>query len=362
MIQKSDFYKLITEKVSDIIYVVTLDSKVKFLNKSIEQIFDTSIEEIENNNFDHMMLPKDKKLAQKLKEERLSGKNSVFEHGFTTPNGKLVYLECSATPIYDEKNEIIGSLGIARDITEKKKREIEINDKNEELESLVKTKDKFLSVIAHDLRDPFNILIGYSDLILNQIELIEKDQIKNYVQSMNNSANNGFNLLKNLLDWSRAEANKIVYNPTGVNLSQIVDFIIQNLKYTAQNKNIRIKSDYKDNIIVFSDENMIKTVLRNLISNAIKFSYKNSDIHVQIVEEKLQYIIKIVDNGIGISKEDQHKLFIPNSTFSQKGTSNEKGTGLGLTICKEFISKWNGRIWVESELGEGSTFSFSIPK
>ncbi len=350
-----DYYKLIAEKETDIIYTVSLDSKIRFLNKSIEKVFETSIEEIEKNNFYHLMLPNDKELAKRLREERLNGKSSVFEHGFMTPKGKLVYLECSATPIRDDSNQIIGSIGIARDITAKKKAE-------EELKSLIKTKDKFLSVIAHDLRDPFNILIGYSDLILEKFDTLSKEDIRKYVMAMNNSSNNGFNLLKNLLDWSRAESDKITYTPEKINLSQIIDFIAQALQYAAQNKNIKIILDYEQNTTVVTDENMIKTVLRNLISNAIKFSYKNGEIKISIINEKLQYVVQIKDDGIGISEENQQIIFAANSNFTQRGTSNEKGTGLGLNICKEFISRWKGRIWVESSLGQGSTFSFSIPK
>ncbi|HAF29823.1 MAG TPA: hypothetical protein DCG75_12330 [Bacteroidales bacterium] len=355
-------YRYITEKATDIIYSVTLDRKIKFHNKAIEQIFETSVEEIEKNHYDHLMLPEDKKLAKRLHEERLNGKNSVFEHGFITPNGKLVYLECSANPIFDEDGQIVGSLGIARDITDRKKADKELKESKKQLEEIIESKDKFLSIIAHDLRDPFNTLIGYSDLILTQFESLSKEKIEKYVQAINSSSNKGFNLLQNLLDWSKAESGRITYTPEKVDISKTFDFIISSLEYSSAAKSISIKKNLDNSFIIVADENMLKTVLRNLISNAIKFSFKNSEILIDVIEEKLQYIINIIDSGIGISEENLSKIFSPDINFSQKGTKEERGTGLGLIICKEFVTKWGGRIWVESDYGKGSTFSFSIPK
>lgn len=355
-------YRFITEKATDIIYSVTLDRKIKFYNKAIENVFETSVEEIEKNHYDHLMLPEDKQLAKKLHEERLQGQSSVFEHGFITPKGKLVYLECSANPIFDDNGNIIGSLGIARDITDRKKADIELKESKQQLEELVKSKDKFLSIIAHDLRDPFNTLIGYSELILTQFESLSKEKIEKYVQAINSSSNKGFNLLQNLLDWSKAESGRIIYTPEKVDLSKTFDFIISNLEYSSAAKNISIKTNVDNSLIIVADENMLKTVLRNLISNAIKFSFKNGEICIEVIEEKIQYIVRVIDDGIGISEENLSKIFSPDINFSQKGTKEERGTGLGLIICKEFVTKWGGRIWVESDYGKGSTFSFSIPK
>lgn len=363
LIESEKKYRFVAEKASDIIYSISLDSKITFYNKTVERIFDATTEEISKFNYTHLMLPKDKSIAKDLHKARLEGKKSpIFKHGFKTPKGKLVYLEFSVNPLFDDNKNVIGSLGIARDITDREIAEQKLTEKNIELENMVKTKDKFLSVIAHDLRDPFNILIGYSDLILDQYENLSNEELKKYVLAINNSSNNGFNLLKNLLDWSRAESGRIIYTPENVNLSKTIDFTIQSLKYAASSKNIFVRSNYSKDLTVSIDENMLKTVLRNLITNAIKFSYKNSEIHVEIHEEKLQFIISISDSGVGISDENKLKLFSPNSNFSQKGTTNERGTGLGLLICKDFVNKWNGRIWLESIIGEGSTFSFSIPK
>jgi len=363
LIESEKKYRYLTEKASDIIYTISLDSTITFYNNAIERIFEATTEEIEKNNYTHLMLPQDKELAQKLHSDIYSGKKPpIFEHGFKTPKGKLVYLECSVTPLFNEANEVTGALGIARDITDKRKAQDELKEGKEALEELVKTKDKFLSVIAHDLRDPFNVLIGYSDLILSDFDDISKEDLKKYIQAINNSSNNSFSLLKNLIDWSKTESKLLVYTPEKLNISRIISRTIESLKFSAEIKNIKIKFNFEKDIYLLADDNMFKTVLRNLITNSIKYSYKHSEIIISLLEEKNQFIIKIEDTGAGISKENKEKLFLNNHNFTERGTTNEKGSGLGLLICKEFIKKWNGRLWIESELREGSTFSFSIPK
>jgi len=359
---QEDIYRYITEKAPDIIYTISLDAKITFHNKSIEKIFDTSIEEIEKNHYAHMMLPKDKEFAKKMHQERLQGKSSVFEHGFKTPKGKVVYLEISATPIFNNDGEVIGSLGIARDVTVRRKAQDELKKNKEELEELVKLKDKFLSIIAHDLRNPFNILIGYSDLILNQIESLSRKNLTKYIQVINTSSNNGYNLLNNLLDWSRTQSGKITYSPQEVDLSKVTDRIFEALSYSARAKNIVLRKKMADNLIVTTDENMLKTVLRNLISNAIKFSFKNGVVSIEVIENKKAFVIKIADSGIGIKEDILPKLFLPEYNLSTEGTANERGTGLGLKICKDFIERWDGQISITSVSGTGSIFSFSIPK
>ncbi len=358
----NDFYKHITEKASDIIYTVTLDSKIKFLNKSVEDLFEATVEEIEKERFDHLMLPKDKELAKRLREERLKGESSIFEHGFITPKGKLVYLECSASPIFDKDKNIIGSLGIARDITERKLEQDELKESKEKLEEAIQLKDKFLSIISHDLRDPFNILIEYSDLILETFENSSPENIKKYIQAINTSSKNAFDLLNNLLNWSKSQTNEIRCSPEKLNITNLIDNTIRKLIHAASAKKISIHKNWDNDLMVEVDENMLNTVFRNILSNAIKFSYKNSEIQIELVEEKLQYIIKIVDKGIGIKEEELNKIFMSTMKNLSPGTNHERGTGLGLIICNEFVHKWGGRIWVDSTFGEGSTFSFSIPK
>jgi len=355
-------YRFITEKASDIIYSVSLDYKIKFHNKAIERIFDETIEDIEKFRYDHMMLPQDKELAKELHESRLRGEHSaIFRHGFKTPKGKLVYLECSVSPLFDDNNNVIGSLGIARNITERVLAEEKLSQQNKQLSDLVDTKDKFISVIAHDLRDPFNILLGFTELLINNFDSLPDDKKKYYIEQISSSANTGYNLLKNLLDWSRSQTGQIKFMPQSVKLNYLVESVIQTLRISALNKKIIILFDSDQEYIANTDENMFRTVLRNLLNNAIKFSFPNSSILVTLNLANGEHIISVRDTGIGIKPDDIKNLFNPNERSINKGTLNEKGTGLGLTICKDFVDTMGGRLRVESEFGQGTVFSFTIP-
>lgn len=356
-------HRFVAEKASDIIYSISLDRRITFYNRAAERIFEVPIEELAKHEYSHLMLPKDKEFAKKLHEERLGGKKPpIFRHAFKTPKGKIVHLEFSVNPLFNDENNVIGSLGIARDVTDRVRAEEKLNEKNIELEELVKTKDKLLSIIAHDLRDPFNVLIGFSDIILEQYnDLKDKDKIR-YVQQINSAANSGYNLLNNLLDWSKTQANKIQFNPRKVNLSKTINSVVYTIKNLALAKNLEIKFNMPSEIIVHADENMLRTVLRNIITNAIKFSYKNAEIIISVTEKNENFIISIKDFGTGMKKEELKQLLEKDNNFTKPGTEYEKGTGLGLIICKEFIQQWGGNFTIDTEHGSGSNFAFSLPK
>lgn len=356
-------YRFVAEKASDIIYSVSLDKKITFYNRAAERVFEVPIEELAKHEYSHLMLPKDKEFARKLHEERLGGKKPpIFRHAFKTPKGKIVHLEFSVNPFFDDENNVIGALGIARDITARVKAEEKLNEKNLELKELIKTKDKLLSIIAHDLRDPFNALIGFSDIILEQYnELSDKDKIR-YMQQINSAANMGYNLLNNLLDWSKTQAKKIKYNPQKINLSKTINNVIYTVKNLALAKNLEIKFYTPSEIIVYADENMLRTVLRNIITNAIKFSYKNAEIIISVTDNDKNFMISIKDFGTGMKKEEFKQLLKKDNHFTKPGTAYEKGTGLGLIICEEFIQQWGGNLTIETEYENGSTFTFNIPK
>jgi len=356
-------YRFIAEKASDIIYSISLDKKITFYNRAAERIFEVPVEELAKKEYSHLMLPKDKEFAKKLHQERLAGKKSpIFRHAFKTPKGKIVHLEFSVNPLFDDYNQVIGSLGIARDITARVKAEEKITEKNNQLQELVKTKDKLLSVIAHDLRDPFNTLIGFSEILQDQYYELSEEEILKYLQQINFASNNGFNLLTNLLDWSKTQTDKIKSIPEEKNITKIIHHVILYVKNSALAKNIEINFNHSKKLIANIDENMLRTVLRNLIINAIKFSYKNDVINITTVDNPDEIIISIKDYGTGIRKDEIEHILNKDINFTKPGTDLEKGTGLGLIICKEFIQQWGGTLTIDSAYGKGSTFSFSIPK
>ena len=356
-------YRFIAEKASDIIYSISLDSSITFYNRVVEQIFDISVEELQRHKYDHFMSMADKNYANELHQERLKGlKSPIFRHKFITPSGKVVYLEFSVAPLFDDNNKVIGSLGIARDVTGKVIAEQELKQKNIELENLVKTKDKFLSVIAHDLKSPFNTLIGFSNVLLDNYNLLNDSDKQKYIQIINSSANSGYDLLKNLLDWSRSQSNQIKYMPRQVEIGSLINNSIQSLKHSAAIKDIELVFDETKEFSIETDEMMFNTVFRNLLTNAIKFSNINSQIITSIEETKKSFVIHVSDFGIGLNEDEQLTLFKDANVVSKEGTSHEPGTGLGLLICKEFLTIMGGTIYVDSEFGKGSTFSFTLPK
>lgn len=236
-----------------------------------------------------------------------------------------------------------------------------LDKQNEELKNLNATKDKFFSIIAHDLKNPFNALIGFSEFLLMYHHKMSKEKIELYHTNIHQSALQGYDLLQNLLKWSRTQTNRIPWQPQNLNLQAIVLDNFDLLTSNAERKKLNLISNIDPEITIFADENMLNTIFRNLLSNAIKFSNHEGEITVGAQHDQNTCTISVKDNGIGISKEDIKKLFKIEVHHTTKGTSNETGTGLGLLLCSEFVEKNNGTIWINSELGYGSTFSFTVP-
>ena len=231
-----------------------------------------------------------------------------------------------------------------------------------ELKKINATKDKFFSIIAHDIKNPLTVTIGFSDILKQYYHELDEDEIISLIDGINTSSKNLLKLLENLLDWSRSQTGRIKFEPTRIDISLIVSSIIALLLESAIAKNIKLTSTIKSNTYVFVDINMITTVLRNLISNAIKFTNSGGHIIIDSNDNKDFLTISVSDDGVGISEENQKKLFRIDEQYTTTGTNEEIGTGIGLILCKEFIEKHNGKIWVESKIGEGSTFFFTLPK
>lgn len=233
---------------------------------------------------------------------------------------------------------------------------------NAELEELNATKDKFFSIIAHDLRSPFNAMIGISSLLNKNFDSYDKTQQKEFISLIQEGMKNSHKLLENLLLWSRSQRGLIDFAPKKENLNTLTNLVIEQLKQSAKNKSITILNKIPEKIDLNIDRNMVSLILRNIISNAIKFTHKEGEISLSVEKAKKQYYkIKIKDNGIGFTNKKKKKLFNIAETISSKGTEKETGSGLGLILCKEFIQKHGGEIWVESEVEKGSTFILTLP-
>ena len=239
---------------------------------------------------------------------------------------------------------------------------LKLAESYKEIKLLNATKDKFFSIIAHDLRAPLGGLQNLTDLLYNEYNTYDEESLKNTIKLLYESSKTTFNLLENLLTWSSLQRNKITYKPERFSINQIISENISLLENCAKEKEISIINDCKKEIHVFADKNMILTVLRNLISNAVKFTPKKGKITIgsKLIDEKTVQVW-IADTGIGISKENILKLFSIEQVFTTIGTEKETGTGLGLILCKEFIEKNRGEIKLESESGKGTTFFVELP-
>jgi PAS domain S-box-containing protein len=236
-----------------------------------------------------------------------------------------------------------------------------IKESESKLKELIVTKDKFFNIVAHDLKNPFTSLLGSSELLYDNIDQMTTENVKKLALILNDSAKSGFAILQNLLDWSRSQTGMIRYCPTEINLRLIIDENIDNLNLQTSNKEIKMWSELKTDLIITADKNLINTVLRNLLSNAVKFTHKNGKIKITAASQKDEIILSVIDSGIGMAQDKIDQLFRLENSQSMPGTEKEQGTGLGLRLCKEFTELMGGRIWVESELGKGTNFSFTIP-
>ncbi len=237
---------------------------------------------------------------------------------------------------------------------------------NKELRVLNLTKDKFFAIIAHDLRSPFNSILGISEILEDSFDSYDTEQQKFFLSSMNATIQNTYKLLENLLLWSRSQLGNIDFKPEEVNLYYLTNETIELLEQAARNKSISLLNKIPDNIYVDADKDLLLSIIRNLVSNAIKFTKSEGEVVLNACVTAIganQKVVKISvkDNGVGIPKDMQLKLFDISESTSTKGTQKEAGTGLGLILCKEFVEKHNGKLWVESKVGKGSEFIFTIP-
>lgn len=265
-------------------------------------------------------------------------------------------------PIIGSENDIIGSVVVGRDVTEQKRMEESLRKNSLELSELNAMKDKILSIISHDLKNPFTVLLGYLDMMLNDLDKYSKERIREILILLENSAKSGYAILENLSEWSRVHTGAILFNPELIDLKKIIDDNVSIFNTYAQSKRIKLCSDLRRAKVIVADSHMISTVIRNLIENAIKFTSESGEVVITSDEKDDADTIIIKDTGVGIPADRIGDLFRIDVKYSTHGTSYEKGTGLGLILCKEFVVRHGGSIYVESTEGKGSIFTVILPR
>ena len=263
-------------------------------------------------------------------------------------------------PLKNNNQKVEYTLAILDDITEKHHADEELKKREQQLNSLNSTKDKLFSIIGHDLRNPFNALIVMNRLVSEKINSNDTQGAKEILSLIEKSSKQGLSLLENLLQWSKLQTGSLEFKPSKIKLEELINSIDNLLKASYSEKNITVKVVVEPYLQVYADGNMIDTILRNLITNAIKFSNEGGVIEVVAIKVKGFIQVSISDNGIGISRNNIEKLFSIDENFTTLGTKQEKGSGLGLVLCKEFVEIHGGKIWVDSKENEWSRFNFTI--
>lgn len=277
-------------------------------------------------------------------------------------NGELFWESAVISPVKDAEGTITHFLAVKEDITERIKSEQELKLKNEELVKLNAEKNKFFSIISHDLRGPLGGFMGLTEMLTEDSQDFTEDEKKEAISALTDLAHNTFKLLENLLEWAQMDRGVLTFNPEKIDLKTAITECVKIAAESARVKDIEIVSVLADEPEVFADNNMLHTVIRNLLSNAIKFTPVGGKVTVSAAtaENKL-IVISVKDTGIGMNDEMRNNIFRIDVKTKRPGTQGEPSTGLGLLLCKEFIERHGGKIRVESEVGKGSTFSFTLP-
>jgi PAS domain S-box-containing protein len=358
--QSEKKYRSLIDNMQDGVFIFQ-DFKIKFSNEALANMLGYSISEIADVDLTDIIAPEYIEIIKEKHKARIEGieTESNYDVEFIHKDGTRLYVTLSVGLVHYKGKP--ASHGTAKNITESKRSQAILEQSELSLRDANATKDKFFSIIAHDLKNPFNAIMGFSNLLYEDFDDFSESDKRKFIKNIWDAAESTYKLLENLLQWSRAQAGKISYQPEVVELSNIANENVAVIKPHAEGKRIKLSSDVSFNTEVFADSNMIHTVIRNLVSNAIKFTPKDGKVTISSTAAGNFERICITDTGVGISKDNIAKLFKIDEQFKTDGTDNEKGTGLGLILCKEFVEKNGGEIWAESEIGKGSRFCFTVP-
>ncbi len=276
-------------------------------------------------------------------------------------NGSYRWIRARGAASRNTEGKAFRMTGSHTDITELKENEEQLNNYANKLNKSNADKDRFIQILAHDLKNPFNSLLGFSDLLLKNLHKYDMQKIEYQLKIIHKTTNQTYELLEQILLWTKSQSGKLTLKLQKIEFLSEINEIIKTLESQGNEKYIKLNSFETEKIILTADLNMFKTVMRNLISNAIKFTNQHGQINIYAEKKHTNTIITVSDNGIGIDKNIIPKLWEFGDNYSTEGTNKEKGTGFGLTLCKELIEKHGGQIWVESEVGKGSDFKFTLP-
>lgn len=363
LIKSEERFRNIFESSGIGMAILSLDGNFTKVNKSFCEMLGYKENELLEMNMRDITHPADMDKSMGIKYKMINGKEEGIqnvEKRYIHKSGETIWAIATISLVHEE-NKPQYFIAQIQNITQRKKAEEQLSRYAEELKVSNQSKDKFFSIISHDLRSPFNALLGITEYMTQYYKDMSPDEVKDSINNIYRSSKKLYNLILNLLEWSRLHTGRMEVEKTIINLKQLSNEAINLLIDNATAKQIKLINNITEDLNVSADKYMIDTVLRNLISNSIKFTDPGGKITLSASALGNAAEVIVEDNGIGISKENQDKIFRIDAQYRRDGTANEKGTGLGLILCKEFIEKNNGTIRIESKENEGSKFIFTLP-
>jgi PAS domain S-box-containing protein len=338
--------------VTDFLWVLDGSGTIIHMNKTVVKRLGYTREELLGNSV-LMVHPEERRgEAAELVKQMLEGKADFCPIPIVAKDGKSIQVETRI--IRGQWNGNPAIFGVSRDISDRMLSE-------EKLLELNRTKDKFMAIIAHDLKSPFNVILGFSELLRDSIREGNLEKAERYTATIHDASEQAVGFLVNLLEWARTQMDGLSFNPEILGVERHVNETAGLLNYQATAKNLTLEFDIEPGLLVNADRNMLRTILVNLVSNAIKFSRPGCKIKVKAALDNRYVEFIVSDRGTGIRKEHMNLLFRLDKQYTTTGTQEEKGSGLGLLLCKDFVEKHGGKIWVNSDYGKGSAFYFTIP-
>lgn len=353
---------VIAKKSDNAVAVFDHAGNLEWINEGFTRMYGYTLEQFIKERGKNIFEASDNtNISETIKKCFKTKETTIYQYYTITRNGKGIWAQTTLTPLLDKAGNLNKFIAIDTDITKLKDAELKIEHQRDELKTANENKDKLFSIIAHDLRGPLSNIFTILNIIYHDIDIFNKSELKNIISQLKETTGNTFNLTENLLDWAHLRRDTIPYNPTTLKPYDLVQETVELYQAQTNDKEITVENNISQNIKAYADEEMVKTILRNLIGNAIKFTNKTGKINITATIENVKCWIHITDTGKGMEDWEVNRLFQIDKHHTTLGTEKEKGSGLGLILAKEFAEKNKGEIKVKSKKDAGSTFSFSLP-
>ncbi len=360
---QKDFLHTLLNSIPNPVYYKNNKGIFLGCNNKFEELFNESADEILGKS-EYEVFPEDIAAMDYNSDLEIvrSHKSESFTASYFLNDGAKIEIEFNKSAFFDKEGNLAGIIGIINDITKRKEFEINLLESQAKLKEVNKNKDKLFSVVSHNLRSPFTTILGFSDILVDEFDKYSDEDKKSFAREIQKSAQFAYSLLNNLLLWTKLQLGNFKFSEEFLDLTIFVDEVIQNMRQKAEKKSIVLENRIPEHFNVFTDKTMLNTILENVLDNAIKFSYEKSRVVISANKNNDYVLLEVKDSGTGINEEELDKLLGLEEHFTSYGTGNEKGTGLGLLICRELLTRMNGGLDIKSKKDVGTTVILKLPK